>query len=175
MEDRRLVELYVEREANQRVVGNIYLGRVENVLPGMQAAFVNIGLERNAFLYVDDALAYRDFNGNDVDAIDSMRNHVSRPRSITEIVHEGQPILVQVTKEPLGTKGARVVTNLSIPGRYLVLMPTVDYIGISRRIQDEAERERLPRNRQAHLPGGLRIDCANGGGGAFRRRTYAGR
>lgn len=143
LEDRRLVELYVERESNQRVVGNIYMGRVENVLPGMQAAFVNIGLERNAFLYVDDALAYRNLNGSDVDTIDSVRNHVPRARSINEIVHEGQSILVQVTKEPLGTKGARVVTNISIPGRYLVLMPTVDYIGISRRIHDEAERDRL--------------------------------
>ena len=84
-----------------------------------------------------------------------MRNHVSRPRSITEIVHEGQPILVQVTKEPLGTKGARVVTNLSIPGRYLVLMPTVDYIGISRRIQDEAERERFREIAKRICPAGF--------------------
>src|SRR5690625_118375 len=109
----------------------------------MQAAFVNIGLERNAFLYVDDALAYRNVNGIDVATADSARNHAPRVRAINEIVSDGQSILVQLTKERLETKGARVVTNLSIPGRYLVLMPTVDYIGISRRIQDEAERERL--------------------------------
>lgn len=134
LEDRRLVELFVERQEDQRVVGNIYKGRVENVLPGMQAAFVNIGLERNAFLYVDDALAYK--NGSE----NGDGHHV---HSIKDILKEGQHIIVQVTKEPIGTKGARVVTHLTIPGRYLVLMPTVDYIGVSRRIVNERERNRL--------------------------------
>lgn len=134
LEDRRLVELYVERQEDQRVVGNIYKGRVENVLPGMQAAFVNIGLERNAFLYVDDALAYK--NGNE----NGNGRHV---HSIKDILKEGQHIIVQVTKEPIGTKGARVVTHVTIPGRYLVLMPTVEYIGVSRRIGSEKERNRL--------------------------------
>src|SRR5690554_1958721 len=134
LEDRRLVELFVERQEDQRVVGNIYKGRVENVLPGMQAAFVNIGLERNAFLYVDDALAYK--NGNE----NGNGRHV---HSIKDILKEGQHIIVQVTKEPIGTKGARVVTHVTIPGRYLVLMPTVEYIGVSRRIGSEKERNRL--------------------------------
>src|SRR5690606_5569371 len=134
LEDRRLVEFYVERQEDQRVVGNIYKGRVENVLPGMQAAFVNIGLERNAFLYVDDALAYSK-NGS--------QNGDGHVHSIKDILKEGQHIIVQVTKEPIGTKGARVVTNLTLPGRYLVLMPTVEYIGVSRRIGSERERNRL--------------------------------
>lgn len=134
LEDRRLVEFYVERREEQRIVGNIYKGRVENVLPGMQAAFVNIGLERNAFLYVDDALVYKNGSSN---------GGGSRVHSIDDILKVGQQIIVQVTKEPIGTKGARVVTNVSLPGRYLVLMPTVDYTGVSRRISSERERNRL--------------------------------
>lgn len=143
LEDRRLVELFVERQEDQRVVGNIYKGRVENVLPGMQAAFVNIGLERNAFLYVDDAMAYRDDedegNGNG----HTNGNGQPKVQSIKDILREGQHIIVQVTKEPIGTKGARIVTHVTLPGRYFVLMPTVEYIGVSRRIHSERERNRL--------------------------------
>ena len=110
------------------------------MLPGMSAAFVNIGLERNAFLYVDDARDYAKLaEGND----GRSKNGKRKSRRINDVLREGQQIIVQVSKEPIGTKGARVVTNLTIPGRYLVLMPTVDHIGISRRIQDEKERERL--------------------------------
>jgi len=146
LEDRRLVELFIEREAHRSVVGNIYKGRVENVLPGMQAAFVNIGLERNAFLYVDDALAHLNGSEEVVEA--------PRPRSIDDVLTVGQEIVVQVVKEPIGTKGARVVTNLTIPGRYLVLMPTVDHIALSRRITDEEERQRLKEvARQIRPPG----------------------
>src|SRR5690606_35034525 len=112
LEDRRLAELYIERDEDERVVGNIYKGRVENVLPGMQAAFVNIGLERNAFLYVDDALAhYRNGIGGDDEPAERVR-----VRSIKDVLHEGEEVIVQVTKEPIGTKGARVVTNLTLPG-----------------------------------------------------------
>src|SRR5690554_1302046 len=113
LEDRRLVEFYVERQEDQRVVGNIYKGRVENVLPGMQAAFVNIGLERNAFLYVDDALAYHNESENGSHN-GSHNGHGRNPdgtpkvHSIKDILREGQHIIVQVTKEPIGTKGARV-------------------------------------------------------------------
>ncbi len=128
LENRKVVEIYIERSLNQRLMGNIYKGRVENVLPGMQAAFVDIGIEKNAFLYIEDALTAK-------------RN--ASPVSITDILKLGQEIIVQVTKEPTGTKGPRVTTHLTIPGRYLVLMPTVDYIGISRRIDSEKERERL--------------------------------
>jgi ribonuclease G len=155
LEDGRLVEIYIERPLTQRIVGNIYKGRVQNVLPGMQAAFVDIGIERNAFLFVDDAYPPKvddldddGFGGEaGADGRPRDRQDAGRPEraavSIRDLVHEGQEVLVQIAKEPTGTKGARVTRNLTIPGRYLVLMPTVDYIGVSRRIQDEAERERL--------------------------------
>src|SRR5690606_4392779 len=141
LEDRKLVELYYERDNGDRVAGNIYKGRVENVLPGMQAAFVNIGLDRNAFLYVDDALS---------SPLAASRNGQAprRPRkgrSITDLLKVGQTVIVQVAKEPIGTKGARVVTELAIPGRYFVFMPGADYAGVSRRIEDEVERNRLKR------------------------------
>lgn len=134
LEDKIVVEVYIERSLNQRLVGNIYKGKVENVLPGMQAAFVDIGLEKNAFLFVEDALPPKTASEED-DRVCST--------SITDALKEGQEVLVQIAKEPIGTKGARVTTHITLPGRYLVLMPTVDYIGISRRIEDEQERERL--------------------------------
>jgi len=137
VEDGELVELYLERPISQRVVGNVYLGKVENVLPGMQAAFVNIGLERNAFLYVDDAMPPRN---DDDDDYDDARN-----LSIKDVLKEGQEVIVQVVKEPIGSKGARVTRHVTIPGRCLVLMPAVDYIGVSRRISDDKERDRLRR------------------------------
>lgn len=137
VENGRLVEVHIERSAHQRHVGNIYKGRVENVLPGMQAAFVNIGLERNAFLYVDDALKAREGHFDDLDIEDL------KALSIRDILKENQDIIVQVTKEPIGTKGARVVTQVTLPGRNVVLMPTVDYVGVSRRITDDEERTRL--------------------------------
>src|SRR5690606_16198176 len=139
LEDKKLVELYYERDTGDRLAGNIYKGRVENVLPGMQAAFVNIGLEKNAFLYVDDALAAPLAAGNGK----VPRRGRRKARSISDILKEGQSIIVQVEKEAIGTKGPRVVTELSIPGRFLVLMPNVDYVGVSRRIADEEERARL--------------------------------
>ena len=137
LEDRQLVELYVEKSFDERVVGNIYKGKVANVLPGMQAAFVNIGLSKNAFLYVGDLNTYN-IGSEDDDIIEDIKKV-----PINDILHVGQRVVVQVVKEPIGTKGARVSTNITLPGRYLVLMPTVDYIGISRRIEDEGERQRL--------------------------------
>ncbi|OQA11245.1 MAG: Ribonuclease G [Firmicutes bacterium ADurb.Bin373] len=136
LEDKILVEIYIERSINQRLVGNIFRGRVENVLPGMQAAFVNIGLEKNAFLYVEDALPANSQDGG---------GHAGYTlgANICDILKQGQEILVQIVKEPIGTKGPRVTTHITLPGRYLVLMPTLDYIGISRRIESEKERERL--------------------------------
>ncbi|MCK9223212.1 MAG: Rne/Rng family ribonuclease [Limnochordia bacterium] len=150
-EDQVLVELYIERTNDKRIAGNIYKGRVENVLPGMQAAFVNIGLERNAFLYVDDAVDYK--NGDDDGEYYAAQ--CSSGKTINEILRPNQEIIVQVTKEPVGTKGARVVTQLTIPGRYLVLMPTVDHIGVSRRIDDAAERERLRKVGSSLKPQGI--------------------
>lgn len=138
LEDGQLVEIYVERAPDERLVGNIYKGIVKNVLPGMQAAFVDIGLEKNVFLYVEDALfssVWQEEGGPE------FRENV-KP-GICDIIKEGQEIVVQIVKEPAGTKGARVTTQLTLPGRYLVLMPTVEYIGVSRRIEDVLERERL--------------------------------
>ncbi len=133
LEDGNLVEFNVERQDEQRRAGNIYLGKVENVLPGMQAAFINIGEEKNAFIYVDDVIGKEETNNNE---------HLKN-LSIKDLLHEGQELMVQMIKEPMGTKGARVVTQVTIPGRYLVFLPNIEYIGISRRIENEAERERL--------------------------------
>lgn len=144
LEEGQLVELYIERQSGERVAGNIYKGRVENVLPGMQAAFVNIGLERNAFLYVEDALAHpMTLDEDEVDTDEWQQRRFRGRPSIGDVLRVGQEIIVQVTKEPIGTKGARVVTSCSIPGRFLVLMPSASYIGVSRRIEDTTEKERL--------------------------------
>lgn len=140
-EDGELVEFFVERPVQQRVVGNIYKGKVENVLPGMQAAFVDIGLDRNSFLYVDDAIPGRaEVEG---ESIGQAPAPGAKTLTIKDVVRPGQEIIVQVAKEPIGTKGARVTRHITLPGRYLVLMPHVDYIGVSRRISDEKERDRL--------------------------------
>src|SRR5574341_982144 len=134
LEQQVLTELYIDRKRDRGIVGNVYKGRVVKVLPGMQAAFVDIGVERAAFLYV-------------AEGEDEVTKAVARPRrvhrSIEELLREGQEVVVQVTKDPIGTKGCRVTTYLSLPGRYLVFMPTVNHIGISRRIADEGERARL--------------------------------
>lgn len=131
LEDGRLTEFSVERMEGTSLIGNLYKGRVVNVLPGMQAAFVDIGLSKNAFLYVDDVL----------------HQHLDKqPKEkpiITELLKPGDELLVQVMKEALGGKGARVTTHYSIPGRWLVYMPEADYIGISKKIEHEQERSRL--------------------------------
>lgn len=146
LEDKLVAEIYIERSLNQRLVGNIYKGKVENVLPGMQAAFVDIGLEKNAFLFVEDALPSKT-------AGDEANN--ASATSITNVLKEGQEILVQIAKEPIGTKGARVTTHITLPGRYLVLMPTVDYVGISRRIENDKERDRLREVAERVKPPGM--------------------
>lgn len=131
----KLVELHVERE--ERVVGSIYKCKVSNVLSGMDAAFVDIGLERNAFLYVADVLPEMD------DEVPSSRRESYRSVKIKDVLKVGQEVLVQVVKGPRGTKGARVSTRISLPGRYLVLMPESDHIGVSRKIESDVERDRL--------------------------------
>ncbi len=152
-----VVELHIERDRSQELMGNIYRGRVARVLPGMQASFVDISLGRTAFLYVADV--YRDFSDleqmmlanastdQDIDPIDSEISQIDQLHEtslqIEDLLHEGQNIMVQVAKEPLGNKGARLTSHISLPGRHLVLMPTVNHIGISRRIEDKEERERL--------------------------------
>ncbi len=139
LENNKLVEIHVERRGKERLVGNIYKGRVANVLPGMQAAFVDIGLERNAFLYAGDILAdTSDFEFEQTEEYPNLNQ-----KSIEEMVQEDQEIMVQVLKQPGGTKGARITTHVTLPGRMLVLMPTVNHVGVSRRIENEKERDRL--------------------------------
>ncbi|MCW9050988.1 MAG: ribonuclease G [Motiliproteus sp.] len=133
IENGMLQEVYIERVDKKGIVGNIYKGKVARVLPGMQAAFVDIGLERAAFIHAAD-LQPSNHNGEE-------RSN-SEP-SISSMLREGQSLVVQVTKDPIGTKGARLTTNLSIPSRFLVLMPGTEHIGISQRIESEEERERL--------------------------------
>jgi ribonuclease G len=148
LEDDRLTEIFVERHRHRGLVGNVYKGRVTRVLPGMQAAFVDVGLERDAFLYVSDV-------ASDVEAMEELEleepraseepppvHHGPAP-SIDELLKPGQEIIVQVVKDPLPNKGARISTHVTLPGRYLVLLPTVRHFGVSRRIEDEAERDRL--------------------------------
>ena len=142
LEDSVVSEYFMEREAHRGVVGNIYKGRVTRVLPGMQSAFVDVGLERDAFLYVDDV--FEDWGENLLTPEEQQEapgNHRSGP--IEERLKEGQEVTVQVVKEPLGTKGARITSHVSLPGRYLVFMPTVQHVGVSRKIVDDEERRRL--------------------------------
>ena len=139
LEDHELTEIYIEGQEGQSIVGNIYKGKIENVLPGMQAAFVNIGTEKNAFLYIRDAIP----NSFSYEEEEFESDNGVKCYQICDLLKSGQDILVQVIKDPIDSKGARVTTHITLPGRYAVLMPTVDYIGISRRIEDEEERERL--------------------------------
>ena len=135
LENGMLQEVLIERETNKEITGNIYLGKVVRVLPGMQAAFIDIGLERTAFLHARDIVAKRDET--------TQLQQADPDTSIATLVHEGQRILVQVVKAPLGTKGARLTAQLSIPARNLVYLPDTDYVGISQRIQDTETRKRL--------------------------------
>lgn len=145
MEDGRLMELIVEKTDEKRIVGNIYLGRVNAVLPGMQAAFVDIGLERSAFLHSSDVrsgvIDARAFAQSLVDEKPLDAEESGQP--IEDLLRRGQEVLVQVTKEPIGTKGARVSTRISIAGRYVVSMPGDPVSGVSRKIGDRKERSRL--------------------------------
>ena len=187
LEDDQLAELFVEREQNRGVVGNVYKGRVSKVLPGMQSSFIDLGLERDGFLYVSDVIANLDeYEKDDDDDKDEgangakgakgangagangaensgegssapperrgrdrrdRRDRDDRDRGpepkIEELLKEGQDVIVQVAKEPLGTKGARLTCHVTLPGRFLVFMPTVDHIGISRKIDSREERARL--------------------------------
>jgi ribonuclease G len=223
LEDDHVVEVFIEREHSRGVVGNVYKGRVSKVLPGMQSAFVDLGLERDAFLYVSDVIspteealedddpvpaaaadAPEPGNGNgaivDTGAIPipteapepvavaagngrqeagssdpagrrSRQDRRDRPertlpsQRIEDLLKEGQEIVVQVVKEPLGTKGARITSHLSLPGRFLVYMPTVEHIGVSRKVESRDERRRLRGivqrfREQSGLPGGVIIRTA---------------
>jgi ribonuclease G len=145
LENGVLQELFVERASRRGLAGNLYKGRVSRVLPGMQAAFIDIGLERTAFLHVSDIVQPADAEG---------ATEAPRTDSIRELVGEGADILVQVLKDPLGTKGARLTTFVTIPSRYLVYMPFGHGVGVSARIENEAERLRLREAMQAWSPPG---------------------
>ena len=225
LEDDQVVEIFIEREQSRGVVGNVYKGRVSKVLPGMQSAFVDLGLERDAFLYVTDVIspteeALEDDDdervaggvptlpvvepGDETSTVDAApgipdgdavpmaadasdaessangnggngkpngrgdrrgRERTAPTAKIEDLLREGQEVVVQVVKEPLGTKGARITSHLSLPGRFLVYMPTVDHIGISRKIDEREERRRLRGivqrfREQSGLPGGVIIRTA---------------
>ncbi len=204
LEDDLVAEIFIERERSRGVVGNLYKGRVSKVLPGMQSAFVDLGLERDGFLYVTDVIAtFEEFDRLETDedepasAGNGSRGEPSgspgapdrgrRPRrsrhaggrrnrdrekgpepKIEELLKEGQEIIVQVAKEPLGTKGARLTSHATMPGRFLVFMPTVDHVGVSRKIDSREERGRLRgivrEFREQHgFTGGVIIRTAAGG------------
>ncbi|MCC6162002.1 MAG: Rne/Rng family ribonuclease [Acidobacteria bacterium] len=212
LEDDQVVEFFIEREHQQGVIGNVYKGRVSKVLPGMQSSFIDLGLERDGFLYVSDVITPAEALEDDPDepstpseqpvdvvagAQDGVRDAVGdaeddaqaaasvapaasrggdrRQRqdraaqpNIEDLLKEGQDVLVQVVKEPIGTKGARITSHVTIPGRFLVFMPTVDHIGVSRKIESREERARLRgivrQFREAHaFNGGVIIRTAAAG------------
>ena len=154
LEDGTIVEVFIERGDFVDITGNIYKGRVQRVLPGIQAAFIDIGLSQAAFIYVDDVIrnGFNDLeremarglsdDENENGYLENLRSS-ERECPIEELLVEGQEILVHVAKAPMGTKGPRVTAYISLPGHYLVLMPFSNHIGVSRRIEDEAERQRL--------------------------------
>src|ERR1700741_2029463 len=150
LEDDLVAEVFVERERQRGVVGNVYKGRVSKVLPGMQSSFIDIGLERDGFLYVAEVIdtleEFDKLEAGDEDAgppKDRERERERAQAKIEDLLKEGQEILVQVVKEPLGTKGARLTSHVTMPGRFLVFMPTVDPVGVSRKIESRDERSRL--------------------------------
>ncbi len=162
LEDHRLVEVYTEKAPHHQLVGNIYRGRVENVLPGMQAAFVDIGLEKNAFLYVRDAITgVVPGTGPDQEV------------AIGDVLKQGQEVLVQLVKEPHGGKGARVTRQITLPGRYLVLVPGVDQVGVSRRVEGEEERQRLRKMAQEVKPASMGVIVRTAAEGVTREELAA--
>ncbi|MEJ8679219.1 ribonuclease G [Plesiomonas shigelloides] len=171
-----LQEVHIEREAKRGIVGNIYKGKVSRVLPGMQAAFVDIGLEKAAFLHASDIVPH-------TECVADTEQQQFRVRDIAELVRQGQDIMVQVVKDPLGTKGARLTTDITLPSRYLVFMPGASHVGVSQRIESEVERERLKNivSQQCDELGGFIIRTAAEGVGeaelaqdaAFLKRLWS--
>ena len=154
LEDDLVAEVFVERERHRGVVGNVYKGRVSKVLPGMQSSFIDVGLERDGFLYVaevlDTLLEFEKLESGDDEGGEKSGEKRDREAErerhqakIEDLLKEGQEVLVQVIKEPLGTKGARLTSHVTMPGRFLVFMPTVDHVGVSRKIESREERARL--------------------------------
>src|SRR5881394_854673 len=157
LDEGQVVELSVERTRHRTIVGNIYKGRVTKVLPGMQSAFVDLGLERDAFLYVSDVIEdLEEYESETPDELhlDDVPQHRTEA-SISDLLREGQEIVVQVSKDTIAGKGARITSHITLPGRFLVYMPTVSHIGVSRRIEDEGERARLKEILERIRPAGL--------------------
>ncbi|MBI4437216.1 MAG: Rne/Rng family ribonuclease [Candidatus Omnitrophica bacterium] len=158
LENGILEEFYVERRSHEQLMGNIYKGKVDSVLPGIGAAFVDLGLEKNGFLYLSDVASPHYLFDEEVETSNNGENgsHPKDERSLAEkgaeLLKKGEELLVQVVKEPFGRKGARLTTHITLPGRYLVAMPYNGHVGVSKRIHDPAERDRL-----RTLLGGLRI------------------
>ncbi len=185
VESGTLVDLKIERKTSPTLVGSVHRGTVIRVLPGMQAAFVDIGLDRAAFLYVgdiradvdSDAYPFSDLDRDEPLSTSEDDDHVDERISasktpIQDLLKEGQSILVQVAKDPLGTKGARITTHVSLPGRFIVYLPTVRHLGISRRIESEAERDRLKELVQKSNPqGGVIVRTAGEGATEEQLRT----
>ncbi len=144
LDEGQVVELWVERTRHRTIVGNIYKGRVTKVLPGMQSAFVDLALERDAFLYVSDVIEDIEvYESETPEEIELSEEPTRSEASIADLLREGQEIVVQVSKDTIAGKGARITSHVTLPGRFLVYMPTVDHVGVSRRIEDEGERTRL--------------------------------
>ena len=162
VENGQLQEVHIERCASRGIVGNIYSGKVVRVLPGMQAAFIDIGVERTAFIHVSDIVPRSG-------VAREKRNHSSD--AIRDHLHDGEKITVQVAKDPLGSKGARLTTELSLSSRYLVFMPQSDHVGISQRIDDSTERERL----EALLRAALEAEALEDLGGIYYPDSRGGR
>ncbi len=172
LEDDRLVEIWVERPDNERMVGDIYLGKVKAVIPGIQAAFVDIGMEKSAFLHVSDigeaaldfAAQYDDDDEDDEDEEPMKekqprskgrgRRHDKKQPPIEDLIKKDQELLVEVTKEPISTKGARLTSQVTLPGRFLVFMPGVNKVGVSRKISSWSERKRLRQLARKYKPKG---------------------
>ncbi len=162
LEDTKLVELFIERTSEQRLVGSIYKGIVRTVIPGIEAAFIDVGSAKNGFLHASDVSDSQDEYDEVLDDGDDEGGGGYRPRSrrrrrmrIEDMLKPGQEIMVQVSKEPMGQKGMRLTNYISLPGRYLVLMPTVNHLGVSRKIEEDKERERLRKIADKARPKGL--------------------
>jgi ribonuclease G len=177
LEDKELVELLVERADRRRRVGDIYKARVNAVLPGMQAAFVDIGLAKTAFLHVSDLVEslvdYDELEDAPFEEDEERRREVRQVIKIEDHLEKGQEILVQVTKESIGTKGPRVSGQISLPGRYLVLLPGADHAGVSRRIEDRNERSRLKGIVSEIKPAGSGIIVRTAGEGKTKKHFIA--
>ena len=145
IEDGKLVELGIERQESEKVIGNIYKGKVENVLPGISSAFVNIGLEKNAYLYITDVIDQSELNSKEHGKRSHHHGGGSQNKAIDQSLKRGDVFMVQVAKEAIGMKGVKITMDISLPGRFLVYLPFQTTIGVSKNIEEESERHRLKR------------------------------